>query len=67
MSMFNRVDFLPEEDDTKAKKLMIRTQKERLGNFIFDGTVLYGLTRYTPNSEKFILTCENAVRVKNNV
>ncbi|XP_047364611.1 piwi-like protein Siwi [Vespa velutina] len=36
-----RVDFAPEEDHTLIRKALLRNHKEKLGAYIFDGTVLY--------------------------
>ncbi|KAL7288194.1 piwi-like protein Siwi [Trichogramma pretiosum] len=36
-----RVDFSPCDDRTRTKKALIRTHKDKLGAYIFDGTVLY--------------------------
>ncbi|KAK2583778.1 hypothetical protein KPH14_009684 [Odynerus spinipes] len=36
-----RVDFAPEEDRTLVRKGLLRLHKEKLGAYIFDGTVLY--------------------------
>lgn len=39
------VDFAPEEDRTIVRKGLLRLHKEKLGAYIFDGTVMYTSTR----------------------
>ncbi|CAL8081471.1 unnamed protein product [Orchesella dallaii] len=43
-----RVDFSPEEDSTVFKKLLVRSQEQYIGSYIFDGHMLY-TTRPIPN------------------
>ncbi|XP_015434182.1 PREDICTED: LOW QUALITY PROTEIN: protein aubergine-like [Dufourea novaeangliae] len=40
-----RVDFAPEEDRTVIRKGLLRLHKEKLGAYVFDGTVLYTSSR----------------------
>lgn len=41
-----RVDFAPEEDRTVVRKGLLRLHKERLGIYMFDGSVMYTCNRY---------------------
>ncbi|XP_044590639.1 piwi-like protein Siwi isoform X1 [Cotesia glomerata] len=41
-----RVDFAPEEDRLMVRKGLIRIHKDALGIYIFDGTLLYSVSRY---------------------
>ncbi|XP_034941705.1 piwi-like protein Siwi isoform X2 [Chelonus insularis] len=41
-----RVDFAPEEDRNAVRKGLLRLHKDRLGTYIFDGTVMYTCNRY---------------------
>lgn len=49
-----RVDFDPEEDRIGTKKGLVRLHKERLGSYIFDGTVLFTSRRLTAPNEPVI-------------
>lgn len=40
-----RVDFAPEEDRTSVRKGLLRLHREKIGAYIFDGTVLYSSNR----------------------
>lgn len=40
-----RVDYEPEETRTVVRKGLLRLHKERVGPYIFDGTVLYSTLR----------------------
>lgn len=40
-----RVDFEPDEERTYVRKGMLRLHKEKVGPYIFDGTLLYTSTR----------------------
>ncbi|KAJ8670821.1 hypothetical protein QAD02_002080, partial [Eretmocerus hayati] len=40
-----RVDIAPEEERTIVKKALLRTHKDDLGAYLFDGTVLYTIAR----------------------
>lgn len=42
-----RVDIAPEEERTGTRKYLLRSHQERLGGYIFDGTVLYTQSRLT--------------------
>nr|XP_050862637.1 piwi-like protein Siwi isoform X3 [Vespula vulgaris]XP_050862638.1 piwi-like protein Siwi isoform X3 [Vespula vulgaris] len=44
-----RVDFAPEEDRTATRKSLLKHHKEKLGAYIFDGTVLYTSHRLPEN------------------
>lgn len=47
-----RVDFQPDEDRTGVRKAMLRVHKDSLGHaYIFDGTVLFTLTKLNDNLE----------------
>lgn len=43
-----RVDFSPEEDETKLRKELLNQHRPSIsnGNFLFDGTMLFCITRY---------------------
>ncbi|XP_015122024.1 piwi-like protein Siwi [Diachasma alloeum] len=54
-----RVDFAPEEDRTAVRKGLLRLHKERLGSYIFDGTVMYTANRLmAPNEPSLELFAE---------
>lgn len=54
-----RVDFIPEIDHTGVKKAMVRMHEERLGKYVFDGTLLYNTTRLPQvNTSNFFLIFE---------
>ncbi|KNE87170.1 hypothetical protein PSTG_19451, partial [Puccinia striiformis f. sp. tritici PST-78] len=40
-----RVDISPEEDHTSTRRYLLRTHKDKLGGYLFDGTVLYTAER----------------------
>jgi aubergine-like protein len=44
-----RVDFQPEEDRNAVKKKMVRDSKEKLGGYLFDGSVLFTSQKYHPD------------------
>ncbi|XP_021919553.1 piwi-like protein Siwi isoform X2 [Zootermopsis nevadensis] len=44
-----RVDFQPEEDRNAIKKKMVRDNKEKLGGYLFDGSVLFTSQKYHPD------------------
>ncbi len=47
---------------TITRKAMIRQHQERLKNYIFDGTMLFTVERYTPNpAQPLLLTCTKDV------
>ena len=48
-----RVDFSPELDHTGLKQALLRHHQSLLGKYIFDGTLLYGTTRYPQPMELF--------------
>jgi aubergine-like protein len=41
-----RVDFHPEQDRNAIKKKMVRDNKEKLGGYLFDGSVLFTSEKY---------------------
>nr|UVZ36470.1 piwi isoform X2 [Plutella xylostella] len=43
------VDFQPEEDRTMVRKSLLRVHKNTLGGYLFDGMVLYTVTRLHPD------------------
>ncbi|XP_060844789.1 piwi-like protein Siwi [Rhopalosiphum padi] len=43
-----RVDFNPEEDSINTKRGLLRQHRERLGGYLFDGTMLFSGSRYDP-------------------
>jgi len=43
------VSFAPDEDSKGAKHKMVRDQKEKLGGYLFDGTMLYTSHTYDEN------------------
>ncbi|XP_014605290.1 PREDICTED: protein aubergine-like isoform X2 [Polistes canadensis] len=47
----HRVDFAPEEDSIFGRKQLLKYHKERLGAYIFDGTILYTSNRLPKNIE----------------
>ena len=48
-----RVDFSPEIDHTGLKQTLLRNHESLLGKYIFDGTLLYGTTRFPQPMELF--------------
>ncbi|XP_015190096.1 PREDICTED: protein aubergine isoform X2 [Polistes dominula] len=46
-----RVDFAPEEDSIHGRKKLLKLHKEKLGVYIFDGTVLYTTNRLPKNMD----------------
>jgi len=44
-----RVDFNPEEDRIGIKRSLIAQHRERLGGYLFDGTMLFSGTKYDPD------------------
>ncbi|XP_051173756.1 piwi-like protein Siwi isoform X2 [Leptopilina boulardi] len=61
------VDFAPEEDRTIVRKGLLRLHKEKLGAYIFDGTVMYTSTRLPENLELFSMRQSDDVQIKINV
>ena len=48
---------MPEDEDrTMVKKSMFRQHKEKLGNYIFDGTMLFSPNRYVVGDSVMNLT-----------
>lgn len=43
-----RVDFNPEEDRISTKRGLLAQHRERLGGYLFDGTMLFSGSRYDP-------------------
>jgi len=43
-----RVDFNPEEDRIGVKKGLLSHHRERLGGYLFDGTMLFSSTKFNP-------------------
>ncbi|XP_025207261.1 piwi-like protein Siwi isoform X1 [Melanaphis sacchari] len=43
-----RVDYNPEEDRISTKKGLLAQHRERLGGYLFDGTMLFSGSRYDP-------------------
>jgi aubergine len=43
-----RVDFNPEEDRISTKRALIAQHRERLGGYLFDGTMLFSGKRFDP-------------------
>jgi aubergine-like protein len=48
-----RVSFAPSEDSKVAKHKMVRDHKERLGGYLFDGTMLF--TSYTYDEDVSVI------------
>ena len=46
-----RVDFQPEEDRTVIRRALMRVHREKLGAYIFDGTVMFIARRLTNTEE----------------
>ncbi len=51
-----RVDFSPEEDRLGARKGMVRQLSGQLGIYVFDGTMLFSLTKLTDGVNPLTLT-----------
>jgi aubergine len=43
-----RVDFSPEEDRIRTKRGLLSQHRERLGGYLFDGTMLFSGNRFDP-------------------
>jgi len=43
-----RVDFSPEEDRISTKRGLLGQHRERLGGYLFDGTMLFSGSRFDP-------------------
>lgn len=48
-----RVDFCPEEDRIMIKKRLVGQHRERLGGYLFDGTMLFSGVQYDPEVSLF--------------
>lgn len=48
-----RVDFVPDVDHIGARKALIRVHEAQLGKYLFDGTLLYNITRLPQVSLSF--------------
>ncbi|EFN83189.1 Protein piwi [Harpegnathos saltator] len=59
-----RVDFEPEEDRTVVRKGMLKLHKERIGSYIFDGTVLYTTARLPDILELLSIRKSDEVHIK---
>lgn len=59
-----RVDFLPEEDRTFVRKGLLKLHKEKLGAYIFDGTVLYTSNRLTDQMELLSIRQSDDAKIK---
>lgn len=49
-----RVNFDPEEDRTSTKKGLLSQHRERLGGYLFDGSMLFTGTRLIPDVSQYI-------------
>ena len=56
-----RVDFTPQEDDTRIRKDALKAHKPTLGRFLFDGTMLVTPQRYP--KDPLELTTKHPVRI----
>jgi len=43
-----RVDFNPEEDRIGTKRGLLSQHRDRLGGYLFDGSMLFSGTKYNP-------------------
>lgn len=50
-----RVEFSPEISSTNMQRALLRMHKERLGVYIFDGTILFSSVKYEPDVSNVIL------------
>jgi aubergine-like protein len=50
-----RVDFNPEEDRIGTKRGLLAQHRERLGGYLFDGTMLFSGTRFDPEVSFYVL------------
>lgn len=48
-----RVDFLPDESDTRIKKALMKVHAGQLGAYIFDGGSLYTIHKLSPDVSFF--------------
>jgi hypothetical protein len=47
------VDFAPDDDRTIVRKALLRNHRPTLGDYIFDGTMLYCSVRYPQDVSNF--------------
>jgi hypothetical protein len=47
------VDFAPDEDRTIVRKALLRNHRATLGEYIFDGTVMYSSVRFPQDVSNF--------------
>ncbi|XP_014475840.1 PREDICTED: protein aubergine-like [Dinoponera quadriceps] len=59
-----RVDFAPEEDRTVIRKGLLKPHKEKLGVYIFDGTVLYTSNRLPEKMELMSIRQSDNAKIK---
>lgn len=50
-----RVDFDPEEDRIGTKRGLLSQHRERLGGYLFDGSMLFSGTRFSPEVSLIIV------------
>lgn len=50
-----RVDFNPEEDRIGTKRGLVAQHRERLGGYLFDGTMLFSGTRFDPEVSYYLM------------
>ena len=56
-----RVDFKPEEDILARKKFLVRSLKPKIGECIFDGTLLYSVNKLANEDQPTVFTAQNRV------
>ncbi|XP_076679730.1 aubergine isoform X3 [Andrena cerasifolii] len=59
-----RVDFAPEEDRTVVRKGLLRLHKEKVGAYVFDGTVLYTSKRIPDEIELWSVRQSDEERIQ---
>lgn len=58
-----RVDFNPEEDRIGTKKGLLAQHRERLGGYLFDGTMLFSGTRFDPGVSILVINLISLIKV----
>uniref|UniRef100_A0A1B6DVK7 Piwi domain-containing protein n=1 Tax=Clastoptera arizonana TaxID=38151 RepID=A0A1B6DVK7_9HEMI len=48
-----RVDYAPDEDQTNVRKMLLRPHKDKIGEYIFDGTMMFTSNRLKPDVVDF--------------
>lgn len=47
------VDFNPQEDRTRMRKIFLREHRDKLGQYLFDGSIIFSSHNLNPNNVNY--------------